>query len=452
MLVAVAAGVGAVTLLGGARSTTDRRSVASAASKPEARSKPSTSSPPPRTDTSTPTGTRATSAPSTASAAAPARQTSIAGPLQAALAAEAKRYGAACFVVTTPTKVVASENDSLPLIPASTQKLLTSAAAVAYLGGDYRYTTHVVAEETTSGPDVSRIWLVGSGDPMIRSPEYAVPGVSTSLGVLADSLVASGIRHVGDVLGDDSRYDAERFRPGWSASYLAGFDVGPISALSVNDDIPLVNGKPVIEPDPAAYAAEQLAGMLRARGVVVDGTVGRGVAPPGTRSLASVSSARLRTILAWMLRTSDNTTAEMITKELGVRVQGRGSTAAGVAAIRSMLSMLDIPLAGVDLRDGSGLDRANRVTCDTELAVIDLTQQPAFEPLRAALPQAGANSALAGRVWAKGGYLTDVTGLAGVVAGGPPLSFAILLNGNVPAAANAAMNRLLDAVGANAVG
>ena len=35
------------------------------------------------------------------------------------------------------------------------------------------------------------------------------------------------------------------------------------------------------------------------------------------------------------------------------------ATNGNYAAIRSMLSMLDIPLAGVDLRDGSGLDRAN---------------------------------------------------------------------------------------------
>jgi hypothetical protein len=43
-------------------------------------------------------------------------------------------------------------------------------------------------------------------------------------------------------------------------------------------------------------------------------------------------------------------------------------------------------------------------------------------------------------VHAKGGYLTDVTGLAGIVDRDTPLRFAFLANGGVPKNANVDLN------------
>ena len=60
------------------------------------------------------------------------------------------------------------------------------------------------------------------------------------------------------MVGDDCRYDSERFLPSWSPTYRIDYDIGPVGALEVTESIALVNGKPVMYDDPAVYAAQEL--------------------------------------------------------------------------------------------------------------------------------------------------------------------------------------------------
>jgi D-alanyl-D-alanine carboxypeptidase/D-alanyl-D-alanine-endopeptidase (penicillin-binding protein 4) len=259
-------------------------------------------------------------------------------------------------------------------------------------------------------------------------------GVSTPLEVLADAIVAKGVRRVGTVVGDDSRYDSVRYLPSWSPTYRIDYDVGPVGALEVTESINLANGKPVLHDDPGLFAAAELTRLLRARGVSV-GDPTRGVAPDGATVVASMTSQPLRTIVRWMLLTSNNTTAEMLTKELGMRTRGAGTTAAGVAAVQASLRELGVPLDGQTMIDGSGLDRQNRLTCRMLVDVVNLGARPDLKVLRDTLPGSG-SATPDGKVHAKGGYLTDVTGLAGIVDRDAPLRFAFLANGGVPKNAN----------------
>ena len=355
---------------------------------------------------------------------------------QGALEAQVAKFSDACFVVERGTTVLAEHNADAPLRPASTQKLLTAAAALKTLGPDFRFETKVAA--TNDGATIDRLWFIGAGDPVIRTAEYMDAGVSTPLESLADAIVAKGVRKIGTVVGDDSRYDSVRYLPTWSPTYRTDYDVGPIGALEVTESIDLVNGKPVAHDDPALFAAGELTRLLRARGVSV-GDPTRGVAPDGTPTVASVTSQPLRTIVRWMLLTSDNTTAEMLTKELGARTRGAGTTAAGVAAVQAALRELGVSLDGQTMIDGSGLDRQNRLTCRILVDVVDLGARPDLKVLRDTLPGSG-SATPDGNVHAKGGYLTDVTGLAGIVDRDTPLRFAFLANGGVPKNANVDLN------------
>jgi D-alanyl-D-alanine carboxypeptidase/D-alanyl-D-alanine-endopeptidase (penicillin-binding protein 4) len=355
------------------------------------------------------------------------------GRLQAGLDADAARYGSACFVVSTGATVLASRNATTPLIPASTQKLLTAAAALTRLGPGFRYTTQVVSTDPPGAGTVGQLWLVGSGDPVLRTADRMDRGVSTPLDTLADQIVARGIRRVDAIVGDDSRYDAQRFVPTWKPSYRSDFDVSPLGALTVNQSTDLTTGRPVAMDDPALYAASELTGLLRSRGVTVVGGPGHATAPPGATTIASVTSQPLEKILPWMFATSDNLTAELITKELGLLVNGEGTTTAGVAAIRATLTGLGVALDGQTMIDGSGLDRGNRLTCSILRAVVALGSRRGLAALDAALPVLPGPSA--GRVHAKGGYLTDVTGLAGIATGADNWQFAFLANGGVPTTA-----------------
>ena len=355
---------------------------------------------------------------------------------QVALDAQVARFANACFVVERGSTLLAAHNADVPLLPASTQKLLTAAAALSTLGPDFRFETKV--EATSDGPTLDRLWFVGSGDPVIRTAEYMDEGVSTPLEALADAIVAKGIRRIGTVVGDDGRYDLMRFLPSWSPTYRIDYDVGPVGALEVTESIALVNGKPVMADDPAIYAAAELTRLLRARGVSV-GDPTRGIAPDGAATVASVTSQPLRTIVRWMLLTSNNTTAEMLVKELGMQSRGAGTTAAGVAVVQASLRDLGVVLDGQTMVDGSGLDRQNRLTCRILVDVVNLGARPGLKVLRDTLPGAG-NATPDGKVHAKGGYLTDVTGLAGIVDRDTPLRFAFLANGGVPKNANVDLN------------
>jgi D-alanyl-D-alanine carboxypeptidase/D-alanyl-D-alanine-endopeptidase (penicillin-binding protein 4) len=344
------------------------------------------------------------------------RDRAAATDLHQRLDAELAPYGASCFVVRRNGSVLASRDVAAGLIPASTQKLLVGTAALAEMGTDFRFSTRLSA--SGGGSSVDRLWVVGSGDPVIRTSQFV----------------------------DEGRYDAQRFLPSWRPSYVENLDVGPLGALMVNQGVTFVSGRPTLVPDPALHLGSELAAWLRARGVTV-GVVDRGVAPPDATPIGTVSSRPLRAIVGYMLGVSDNVTAELLTKELGARLHGAGTTSAGVSSIREVLGRLGVTIAAAPTVDGSGLDRGNRLTCNDLVAVLEAARRPELRAIHELLPgdpRVGGDGSVRG----KSGYLEGVTGLAGTVERSA-LTFAFLLNDGVPRPPQsivAVMRRVADAV------
>ena len=148
-----------------------------------------------------------------------------------------------CVAVSVDGEPVGSRNADLPVIPASTQKLLVAATALEVLGESFQFTTSVTAASPPAGGAVDGdLYLVGGGDPVLSSDWYPVSNLErypvtspTRLEALADALVAAGITSVsGNVVGDASRYDDEYFAPSWGVG-VAGLEAGPYDALMVND-------------------------------------------------------------------------------------------------------------------------------------------------------------------------------------------------------------------------
>jgi serine-type D-Ala-D-Ala carboxypeptidase/endopeptidase (penicillin-binding protein 4) len=368
--------------------------------------------------------------------------------LQAALDAAAPGPGT-CFVVQSGGHTLAAHDGDTPLIGASTQKLLVAASALSVLGPDYAFQTRVVAPAAPADGTVDKVWLVGGGDPVLTTGNYASflqsqgktkGDVTTSLEALADAVVAKGVRRIpGGVVGDDSRYDEERYLPTWKATYRTDGEVGPLGALTVNDGFSTWSpSRKVPVDDPALNAASQLANLLRARGVDV-GAPDTGTAPAGTTEVALVTSPPLHDIVRSMLSSSDNLTAELLTKELGFHTAKAGTTAAGITATTAKLRELGVPVADGALKDGSGLDRGNRVTCDNLVATLGLADRPGLATLYDGLPVAGQSgtlfdqfvgTALAGKFRGKTGSLDGVSGLTGVIDLGRRIRFAFLDNGD----------------------
>ena len=100
---------------------------------------------------------------------------------------------------------------------------------------------------------------------------------------------------------------------------------------------------------------------------------------------------------------------------------------------------MGVPLDGVVMHDGSGLDRGNGLTCRALVGVLALANRPGLDVLSWGLPGAGMEHA-------KGGYLDGVTGLAGFVDEARPLRFAVLLNGNLSAKPGDDLQRFVTAL------
>ena len=367
--------------------------------------------------------------------------------LQAALDAAAPGDGS-CFVVAAGNHTLATHDADTPLIGASTQKIFVAAAALSALGPDSTFETRVVASGPPADGALDKVWLVGGGDPVLSTADYVSflqsqgrtkGDVTTSLEALADAVVAKGVHSIpGGVVGDDSRYDHQRYLPTWKDSYRTDGEIGPISALTVNDGYDTwtaAHKEPV--DDPTRNAASELTALLRARGVQV-GSPDTGTAPANATDIAAVTSPALKAIVGSMLASSDDLTAEMLTKELGVHASKQGTTAAGVAAVTAKLKELGVPLADGALKDGSGLDRGNHVTCANLVAALALAERPGLSTLHDGLAIAAQNGTLfdqfvdtplAGNLRAKTGTLDGVTGLAGTLDLGRQLRFAFIENG-----------------------
>ncbi|HEX6380530.1 MAG TPA: D-alanyl-D-alanine carboxypeptidase, partial [Acidimicrobiia bacterium] len=319
-----------------------------------------------------------------------------------------------CLAVYEGERPVLLRRPERQLIPASTQKTLVATAALAALGPDFRYETRVLSDAGPRDGAVGTLWLVGSGDPTLASPEYITflserprfqLHLATPLTALADGLKAAGVTTVtGGIVGDESRYDRTRILPGWKASYVIDNEVGPLSALLVN------GGFTVFQPsqaapaagvrgthpvpraekradDPAAHAASELSRLATAAGITVAGPARSGAAPPeGAVTLATVRSAPLSDIVAGMLRESDNTAAELLVREIGVAKRRDGSTPAGTHAIADALAEAGLPTAGLRLGDGSGLEVTNQSNCTLLAAALrkpDRGGAPELSPLLA---------------------------------------------------------------------
>ncbi|MGH9281019.1 MAG: D-alanyl-D-alanine carboxypeptidase/D-alanyl-D-alanine endopeptidase [Acidimicrobiales bacterium] len=349
-----------------------------------------------------------------------------------------------CLAVSDPSgRIIYGRQTDRPLIPASTMKLLTGSVALARLGPDFRYVTPAKASAAPQAGAVGDLWLVGSGDPLLATSDYAstagwleMPRPNTSIEALADHVVAAGVRRVGRVLGDESRYDTQRYLPSWDPSYAAVPYVGPQSALSVNDGFVRYRPAEVPAAAPALNAATVFAEQLRARDVTV-GAVGEGRAPDGAVTVGQVESMALPDVLGAMLQHSHNLGAELLVKVLGARFGGAGTTASGLGVIRGTATDAGLPTGALSTADGSGLDRGDRLSCDLLQAV--LTQAKPDGALAHGLPVAGESGTLVrrflgtdavGKVRAKTGSLSGVVGLSGYATGrdGAPLTFSLVAN------------------------
>jgi D-alanyl-D-alanine carboxypeptidase/D-alanyl-D-alanine-endopeptidase (penicillin-binding protein 4) len=338
-----------------------------------------------------------------------------------------------------------AQGADLPMQPASTNKVLTSAAALVSLDRGARLTTRVLA-----GGQPGVVVLKGGGDPTLSA---APPGQDTwykhaaRISDLADQVRRSGI-DVKTVQVDVSAYSGPTMAPGWDPLDIDGGDIAPMESVMLDGG----RTQPVSVDSsrsrtPALDAGRALAVALKVDPATVT------VLPTGLQGgqeIASVQSPPLIERLRDLMNESDNVMAESTGREVAAKLNRPQSFDGAVQAVLSQLDKAKIDTSGAHLLDSSGLSVDDRLTAQTLDGVVNAAagnDQPDLRPLLDLLPIAGGSGTLSNRyqdtdagraslgyLRAKTGSLTGTNSLAGVVtdASGRVLTFAFLSNNAGP--------------------
>ena len=180
--------------------------------------------------------------------------------------------------------------------------------------------------------------------------------------------------------------------------------------------------------------------------------------------VAKLTSVPLSEMVKFVILWSDNRLADRIAKdaarEIGYPTTGKGLT----TTFKQALNELEIEHTGLQVKDGSGLSKENKVSASTIVdLLIKIRNNPVFASVYEGLPIAGETGTLqkrfletapqaVGMVRAKTGWVNNSVTLAGYVREGEKeYAFAILADGITPTftarnKARAAMDRLLGAI------
>ena len=322
-------------------------------------------------------------------------------------------------------KALWTQQEDLPMQPASTNKVLTAAAALLALDLGTRVTTRVI-----TGDQPGVVVLVGGGDPTLSTADVGQDTWyrdAARISDLADQIRRSGVTPT-EVQVDTSAFSGPSMAPGWDPEDIDGGDIAPIESVMVDGGrIQPTTVESRRSLTPALDAGQALAAAL---GVDTD-KVSIATSSVTGRELASVSSAPLVVRLGEMMNASDNVMAECIAREVAAAMGRPRSFAGAVDAVTNRLATAHIAVSGATLMDASGLSVDDRLSARTLDAVVQAAagpDQPELRPLLDMLPVAGGSGTLserflnpktgrgaAGWLRAKTGSLTRTNALARIV-------------------------------------
>ncbi len=310
-------------------------------------------------------------------------------------------------------EVLFSHNEDKLFTPASLTKIFTLLAALEIFDEEqHAYPTSFYFSSTIPGEINGDLYVVGSGDPT-QSPEV--------IRKIADALVQKfNIGHIfGNIVLDNSKFLPKEFLGrGWmwddknpiiGALTVTGYKVKEKQNSYLNT-MPLLWGK--------IFSQE-----LSEKGVKIEGSIRIGKVQEGLRVKYVYYSDTLDKILAYMMKKSDNQSAENIFRTLAPE-DNPEEVSTIARAIASLEEIIDTALGlkwGKDyiLVDGCGLSEYNLMTpAHLAKAISYLYQKYDFKILDyfANTKEKGTlKERLPFQVWGKTGTLSSASALAGLL-------------------------------------
>ena len=357
------------------------------------------------------------------------------------------------IVALNTIQTVYEKNPGKFLIPASTNKIVSAAAALDRLGPTFNFVTKIYTDGpvSTDGVLEGNLYIKGGGDPSITLEKTWL---------ISHLIRSHGIKNVrGGLIGDDSFFDDVRHYDQWgnvgTRAYHApmgalsvnfntlGVYVAPASkegdtalavlnprtklytlvnrvkttaggrsriAISFNDSTCIVSGqvpvnssprtyhRSIVEPLPFALSAIQ--SFCEQEGIRFEKEPAKGRVSSTADLLFEYSSPPLNLIVRGLFRNSNNFTAESTAKTLGASLfDAPGTQEKAAKAITEWLAEKNLLDSRVLISDGSGLSRENRLSANTLVGVLlYMWSKPELSPeFTEAMAIGGVDGTLKGR-------------------------------------------------------
>jgi D-alanyl-D-alanine carboxypeptidase/D-alanyl-D-alanine-endopeptidase (penicillin-binding protein 4) len=381
--------------------------------------------------------------------------------------------------------VIFSHNARKAMLPASNMKVVTTAAALRYLGPDFEYKTRV-------GRQNGAVVVIGCGDPLLGD-KSTDDRHGRQNGWLFERIVQAlqerGVAEVNDIIVDTTVFDDQRVHPSWPvkdynkwyACEICGLNfndncievtaanLGDSVAISVepktsfvqilNEVEPVTGGDTAIganrtqQPNkvtifgkcrnkegpfrvaieqPAAFFGFGLAENLVRAGITATGQL---IEKAVREDAGFQPLVEFTTPLADCLRRANTDSlglaAEALLKTIDAHSKPdhkNGGWAGGRERIAKYLSDLGIPPEEFNIDDGSGLSRHDRLTTDAlSKVLLDLYRSKNWELFQASLAVGGEEGTI-GKYFGEAKYRDRIHAKTGYISGVRALSGVCLTN------------------------
>jgi D-alanyl-D-alanine carboxypeptidase/D-alanyl-D-alanine-endopeptidase (penicillin-binding protein 4) len=372
-----------------------------------------------------------------------------------------------------------SYNAKKPLIPASNMKLITTAAALKYLGPDFEY-------RTTVGLCGDTLVIVGSGDPLLGDKDMDERHDRQRGWVferIAQALEARDVEEINDIVIDTSVFDNQRVHPSWPAKDYNKWYACEVCGLNYNGNCIEVatsraGASVTIEVDPstrfveivnqveAASSGDEAVGAYRTQqpnkiivfgkcktkqgpfkvaieqpatffGFLLAEHLGRSGMVTKGKLIEKAPAADCKIVpLVEFITPIDDAIGRANTDSLGLAAEAlvktisargnpdrkKGSWAGGRELIRQYLTGLGVASEEFVLDDGSGLSRENRLTANAiSKVLLDLYKSKNWELFQSSLAIGGEEGTI-DRYFSEPKYRGKVIGKTGYISGVRALS------------------------------
>ena len=256
--------------------------------------------------------------------------------------------------------VLESFNATKSMIPASVMKAVTIGSLIGSTGIDYRYSTRVyMCGDVVNGVLNGNLLIVGGGDPSLNA--QSGPQSGDIVEECVNALKKEGINQIkGDIKVNQSIFPAPSVHPTWAKEDLKyGYGAGCFG-INFENNCYIKGSQSYSMANPAVTMIRRIKEACGNAGIAIDGMI---LNDANSRKLiVDHRSATIDEIMRHCMRVSDNLYAESMLRTLAM-VKGQSATTAnGVEFENKMWRGKNLSFNGVNIVDGSGLSRTNRMT------------------------------------------------------------------------------------------